>query len=310
MKKVLIFLALLSIAIAIMVFALFLKPKPKTYYQLEFYTPVGANNVILFSGARLKMGTVADIQDTGTEAYEVEIVQEGKVVKKQVTKIQKPQDDTSEFVFYLNVENLKTGSVKISNPEGKIIYENTMENLASSAPAQKTTSQNQSENLTKNQVLDINLHYKDNQIALNSIDKRQGFLPDYLNQPSSGYALQILDKDSKELFKAKFNFPLQVISEGLPNQGTGGSVKNLSEVDKTITVPSSENAQKLLVLDPDGNQLLEHNLAPLVDPNLSNRGATKTSNPNLIIIALAVAMLIAAAGMTIFYLKTRKGLPQ
>lgn len=165
----------------------------------------------------------------------------------------------------------------------------------------------------KQQVLDINLHYKDNQVTLTSIDKRLGFLPDYLNQPESGYSLQLLDTEQKELFKVKFNFPTEVITEDFSNpQQVTGSVQTLSEVDQTITVPALENATTLVVLDPSGQKLLEHNLSVIVDPNLAERGASQptaeTKTPNkLVIIAGAIGLgIIATAILTFWYLRRKK----
>lgn len=157
----------------------------------------------------------------------------------------------------------------------------------------------------KQNVIDVNLHFKNNEITLGSVDKRLGYVPDYLNQPEEGYSLQIFDQNARTLFTVKFNFPLQRIVEKLPQQETGGSIQNQSETDKTITVPAFNNAQKLIVTDAKGEKLLEHELAPLVDPQLPNRPATKTTSPALII-GLVALLVISVFGFILFFLIKRR----
>lgn len=156
----------------------------------------------------------------------------------------------------------------------------------------------------KQSVLDIKLHYQNSEVALTSIDKRQGFIPDYLNQPQNGYTLQINDKSNNELFRVKFNFPTQIISEKLPDKETGGTIQNLTEVDKTITTPSFESSQKLVVTDQNGQTILEHDFAPIVDPNLTNRGATKTTSP-IFVIGLVIFAFAIVAGLVFIFIKRR-----
>lgn len=165
----------------------------------------------------------------------------------------------------------------------------------------------------KQSVLDINLHYKENQVTLTSVDRREGFLPDYLNQPETGYTLQILDKDAKELFKVKFNFPLEIITEDFSNpQQATGSVQTLSEVDHTVTVPAFENATTLVVFAPSGQKLLEHNLSLIADPKLAQRDATqpkvavKTPNRLMITIGAIILGLILASGLAFLYIRHKK----
>ena len=141
----------------------------------------------------------------------------------------------------------------------------------------------------KQQVLDVNLNYNNGQVTLTSVNRREGYLPDYLNQPTEGYTLIIFDKDQKEQFRVKFNFPLEIITEDI-TQGTG-SVQTLTEADTTVVAPAHENAQKLEILDPIGAKVLEHNLEVIVDPKLAERGATSPKNNYLIWILAALAAL-------------------
>lgn len=127
----------------------------------------------------------------------------------------------------------------------------------------------------KQDILDVNLNYKDGQVTLTSVDKRQGYVPDYLNQPQESYTLTVFDKAQAQLFSVKFNFPLQVHTDDFSDpQNPKGHVQTLTEADATVTIPLFENAQKLQVVEPDGSIVVSHDLSLIVDPNLAQRGAT------------------------------------
>lgn len=162
----------------------------------------------------------------------------------------------------------------------------------------------------KQEVLQVSLHYKDSAVTLNSVEKQQGFLPDYLNQPDTGYILQIIDSSGQKLFDVKFNFPLEIITEG--GQQQPGSIRKLSEADRILTIPSLESAQKFQVFDSQGQMILEHNLAVIVDPELPNRGATppKTKTPFPLPVIFGALLLISFSVIVFAILKKRNSLPQ
>lgn len=131
------------------------------------------------------------------------------------------------------------------------------------------------QNQQKQNILDITLHYKSGEITLVSMETRQGYLPDYFNQPDNGYTMQVLDKSSIETFKVKFNFPLQIISENFGNAtNTVNSNEILDETDQTITIPALPEAQMLIIFDPDGKKILEQDLSVIVNPNLTSKTPT------------------------------------
>ena len=118
--------------------------------------------------------------------------------------------------------------------------------------AQETNKQN---------VLDVNLNYKDGHVTVVSVEKRQGYLPDNKNQPSEGYELTILGKNQEEIAKIVFNFPLNFTSpDPLPGQaGTGG--KTLTEASYRITVADEASASSLVVKDSEGKVVAEQPLS-------------------------------------------------
>ena len=165
------------------------------------------------------------------------------------------------------------------------------------------------QNFPKQDVLDVNLNYKDGQVTLTSVDKRQGYIPDYLNQPTEGYTLTVFDGQSAQLFSVKFNFPLQIHTDDFSDpQNPKGEVQTLTEADTTITVPVQVEARKVQVAEPDGSIVASHDLSIIVDPKLAERGATKPGIPGLNLwpwlagFGLILAILIAN------YLWTRKKL--
>ncbi len=112
----------------------------------------------------------------------------------------------------------------------------------------------------KQTVLDFNLHLKNNRVSIVSIDKRQGFLPDYLNQTQKGYILQLLDGGTKELFKVKFNFPTTIFSDDFSGKQASGSVQTITEADTAVTTPYLPDAKKAYISDPDGKVIASQNL--------------------------------------------------
>lgn len=128
----------------------------------------------------------------------------------------------------------------------------------------------------KQQILDINLHYNKDEVTLVSVNRRLGFLPDYLNQPEKGYSLIVYSQDDKELFKVKFNFPLELSFVPPPRSDSEKVVegfKPLTEADMTITIPALEDAVKFKVFDSGGKEILSHDLGLLTKPELLKRGA-------------------------------------
>lgn len=167
----------------------------------------------------------------------------------------------------------------------------------------------------KQDVLDANLHYKDGQVALTSVDKRQGYVPDYLNQPTEGYTLTVFDKKSAQLFQVKFNFPLQVHTDDFSDPANPkGSVETLTEADTTVTIPVFANAQKLQVTEPDGSIVVSHDLSLIVDPNLAKRGATPgfllDLKPWLIILGILGILALLVAAPTIIRIIRERRSPQ
>ncbi len=129
----------------------------------------------------------------------------------------------------------------------------------------------------KQEVLDVTLHYKDKAVSIVSIDRREGFLPDYLNQPKNGYSLAVVDKDNGEVFKVKFNFPLQVIYEQDIRPNAVNVNKNvpeeLKEAKTMVTVPLIENSTKIKVYDPNNKEVLDQELGLITTNQAINRSA-------------------------------------
>lgn len=164
--------------------------------------------------------------------------------------------------------------------------------LPSVALAQDTTK--------TQQVLDVNLHYNKGTVTLTSIDRREGYLPNYINKPRLGYKLAIFDKNNKEVFLTIFEFPLTVA-------GLKGPATVREEADITITTPVFEDAQKLVVYSPEGKTLVERNLyAPIAKESLTPAEKKKPASPNYLLIgAVAIVLLAAGSLLTFKVLKKR-----
>lgn len=164
------------------------------------------------------------------------------------------------------------------------------------------------QNQQKQTVIDFNLHYKNKQVNIVSIDKRQGFLPDYLNQPQKGYTLQLLDGSTKELFKVKFNFPTTILSDDFSSKQASGSVQELSEADQTITTPYLADAKKVYILNPNGQVIAsqELNLEKLQtyaedQKNVAQKAKTETAKKAIYVLITLAA--IASIIKLLLYLK-------
>lgn len=158
-------------------------------------------------------------------------------------------------------------------------------------------------------VLGINLHYKDKQVTVTSVEKRLGFLPDYLNQPQEGYTLAVYGKDSSELFKVKFNFPLQVFTDDFSDrQKPKGKVETLTEANTTVTVPVFENAQRLEILDPQGQTVALHNLSIIVDPNIEKAAETPliTHWPWVGAFVVFLVLVVVSIGSFLVFINRKK----
>ena len=151
----------------------------------------------------------------------------------------------------------------------------------------------------KQEILDVKLHYESGQVTLTSIEKRLGFLPDYRSQPETGYALQILNLSSRELFKVKFQFPTQIIGDDFSNpQQPTGTVQTRETVDYTVTVPIFEDAQKMLLTDPDGKKLIERDIAVVINPQIiePRRGPFNLNQ----LAAVAILAIIVITGLSLY----------
>ena len=112
----------------------------------------------------------------------------------------------------------------------------------------------------KQEILDVNLHYKDKQVSVVFIEKRLGFLPDYRNQPEKGYTAVLQDKRNEELFKVLFDFPLYQFVDTFDKKTPEGGLIVRNEVDYTLALPYMGNATKLTISDPDGQTLITKEL--------------------------------------------------
>ena len=159
----------------------------------------------------------------------------------------------------------------------------------------------------KQEILEFELQYQNEKVSLNSVTKKQGFSPDSRVQPERGYVMQILDKSSQELTKVVFNFPLQEIREDFsnPNEPTS-SIENLTESTAVITIPIFENAHKMIILNPQGQQILENDLSAILDPNFTNSNTFATQKtPSfkftpINILGLVFLIAIAVGGLWLY----------
>lgn len=133
---------------------------------------------------------------------------------------------------------------------------------------------------TTQEILSVNLHYSNPNVQITSIEKKTGFLTDVNTQPETGYTLQILNYDSKELYKIKFEFPIQVISDDFSNTENSES-KIEDQVKYSLNVPVFENAQKIVILDQQGNTAAQKNIAVLINPNQDQK-VTPEQQSNLL----------------------------
>lgn len=108
-------------------------------------------------------------------------------------------------------------------------------------------------------ILDLHLYYQNNQVDLVYIEKRQSYLPDYLNQPETGHQAILLDDNGRELFKVKFSStPTIFIDPVDPTQKQAPITP--SEFTYTLTLPYFENATKLIIKDQQGKTIIEQEL--------------------------------------------------
>ena len=125
------------------------------------------------------------------------------------------------------------------------------------------------QNFEPENVLDVNLVFEGGSVNITSIKKRQGFSPDYLNQPNSAYRLQVIDKSDIIAFEIKFILPTTYVQEGFENSSTPSAKVNSIEVPtKTITIPFFENAKEIKIINPLGEQAATQNLETITNNNI------------------------------------------
>lgn len=176
--------------------------------------------------------------------------------------------------------------------------------LSKTAPIDKVAL---AQNSTTEEVLDLNLHYNQGKITVNSLDKGQGYLPDTENQPQNGYELQLLDNGANELFKIKFNFPLQVVTDEFNTQGQPrGSIKTLQEGSMKVTIPLKQNAAKILVIDPQKQVVLEQELSSIKAQETQTSSApTHSTQKPIFKLLLVSVLLILIIVFGVWYFKKR-----
>lgn len=148
----------------------------------------------------------------------------------------------------------------------------------------------------KKRVLNINIKLTNNNVSIESIKNIEGFIPDYLTQPETGYSLTLLNKDSKKIFAVKFVFPENIIAEGFSAEEATGSTQTLTETETSIILPALEEAQKVEVYNPDNQKVAEQNLKTIANPEKNLQKNIASSDKSTIIwFGLAVVSLLILA---------------
>ncbi len=142
----------------------------------------------------------------------------------------------------------------------------------------------------KQDLIAVQVNYKDGEVTITSVEKRSGYLPDGKNEPTQGYQVVLLDKNGKDLAKRVFNFPTEITAPEIPGQPLSQSI-TLKEASTIVTLKDNPAVASLVVKDPEGKVVAQQalSLEKIIEE------AKKAQKKDLVSIVLAYLPYIGAA---------------
>ena len=119
------------------------------------------------------------------------------------------------------------------------------------------------------QVVILNLHYKDGGLTLTDKAIMDGYHPDRKIQPGKGYRTEMISDGNEVLHAFRFEVPLKIYADVSDEDGISGGLFLLNETDFALTYPHYDHAKEIKFYNEKGTNVLEVGLA---DKGLLTKG--------------------------------------